>query len=145
MYTPETPLTYILTDVNTELRTATLKVREEGKRSGYVFSLVEISGQIATRIQMRRDGQFTSKGKEFMKLEDVEFTSTLQSKSYQENPLKLVKFIGSDRATPYKVQLVDDKGHKVNRYKNAAQKMVDSITYLRWQPSQFRRYVEITL
>ena len=85
----ETPLTYILSDVNTTERTTTLRVKGEGMRN-IVFRGASISGQLASRIQMKRDNAPTVSGKERLQIEGVEFTSTLQSSSYSENPLKLI-------------------------------------------------------
>ena len=139
----ETPLTYILNDVNTVNRTATLRVKEEGKRN-IVFRDLSISGQLASRIQLYRDNVPTRSGAKRQKLEEVEFTSTCASPSFNDNPLKLIKFI-KDEGPEFHVQLVHDKGRKVFEYKNAAQKMVEKVIYLRWQASQYLRYYEVNL
>lgn len=130
----EVKVMYKLTDVNLVKKSGVLKAKQEGTHFWIKYN-VSISGWLLSGIKAYRKNP---NGKA-RKLEDVVFSSTLMSESYEENPLKLIKFI-KDGVESFRVTFVTDKGYYVKRYQTAANTTIEKYGYKHWRKDQFIRY-----
>jgi len=135
----EVKVTYNLSDVDLKAKTGVLRVKNEGKHHGYKLA-VTVSGKLLHRIKLQMQSN------DARKYVGVDFTSTLMSPSFDENPLKLVEFSHPDKKPTYNVQLVTDRGFDVKTYFNAMNKRVDKfIDRANWKPTQYMRFFQYDL
>ena len=137
----EVKLTYTLKSVNLHNKSGVLHVKQEHLSKGKNV-IVSLSGQLAGRIKFAMKNPTHSKA---MKLVNVDFTSTLMSPSFKENPFKLVKFSEEGKEDRFHLQFVDDKGYSFKEYFNAMNKRVDKIVYHKWHPKQYLRFYPVLL
>ena len=134
----EVRVTYNLSEVNLANRTAVLRVRQEHLSKGHKLT-VSISGQLVHAIKK------SMKDIKARKFVNIDFTSTLMSPSFDENPLKLIKFSRPEGDPTFHVQLVTDKGHYFKEYSNAMNQRVKKIQFKHWKTSEFMRFWEVQL
>ena len=134
----EVKVTYNLRTVDFESKTGVLSVRQEGNRSGHVLN-VDLSGQLISRI---KHSMKDSKARKYV---GVDYTSTLLSPLFEENPFKLVRFNKEEGKPDFRLQLVTDKGFYFKQYTNAMNKRVDKIVFRHWKKSEFIRFWEVAV
>lgn len=134
METQNVKMVYKLTDVNINEKTGKLIVRKEHGKKETVLD-VSISGKLAYRIKKQREDDRR------MKYEEVEFKSDVFSKSFTENPLKLVEFRHPDESVDgYKVELVDQAGIDFIESKDFFNRTIRKVVYKTWKPENYMRY-----
>ena len=141
MHKQEVKLTYTLKSVNLHTKTGVLHVKQEHLSKGKNVQ-VQLSGQLAGRIKFAMKNPSHPKA---MKLVNVDFTSTLCSPSFEENPFKLVKFSEEGKEDRFQLQFVTDKGFTFTPYVNAMNQRVNKIKYLKWHPKQYMRFYPVLL
>lgn len=129
----EVQITYNLSEVNLALRTGVLRVKQAHLSKGNVIQ-VTLSGGLIAKIKTQ------IKDAKARKYTNIDYTSTLMSDKYEENPFKLIKFTHPGKPDTFKLQLVTDKGIKWKEYRNAMNQRVDKAIFLYWKPSQFIRF-----
>lgn len=137
----EVKITYNLSQVNLAKKTGVLKIRQEHLSKGKVIP-VTLSSQLVGKIKFNMKNP---KHKMAMKLIDVDFTSTLRSPEYKENPFKLIKFTHGDNPDTFKLQMVDDKGSYIKEYANAMNHRVEQRIFKHWKKSQYIRFWTVEL
>ena len=130
---------YKLTDVNIVNKTGTLHAKEEGKRA-WIKMQVELSGQLVSLINKGRSDA------DARQYEDVEFTSTLHSTSFEDNPLKLVQFNNPDGSLKnYQVKLVTDRGFDLVHDYDVFRRKISKPIYKYFDKYHFKRFVIVNL
>lgn len=138
----EVKITYNLSKVDLANKTGVLKIRQEHLSKGKTIN-VTLSAQLVGKIKFYMKNP---KHKMAMKLVGVDFTSTLKSPEYKENPFKLIKFThGEDNPDTFKLQMVDDKGSYIKEYSNAMNQRVEQRIFKHWKKSQYIRFWTVDL
>jgi len=133
----ESKVIYRLTDVDFKEETTTFKYKKDGARMFSIIKGVQVSKLLLYRLkEALRD---TNK----MALEDVDFCSTLMSKSFKENPFKLVKFVKNGELLNYKVELVFEKGFSKIGYLDIFKRRSDKVIHHYWKKENYLRFVEM--
>lgn len=135
---------YLLESVNVENRTGVLKIKPaEPANAKWLTILVSLSGLLTHRIKEEMyDG--LSKPDTFI---GTKFTSTVNSREFNENPFKLVKFIPkgkSDIPENYSLSLVIERFSPKEELKDAlGRKSMEIVKWRKTLPKYFMRYVEV--
>ena len=133
-------VSYKLSNVNIEERTATLRARPESHVGAWYKFDVELSPLLNSRIiQGRQD-------LDKMQYEEEVFTSTVNSNDFKENPLKVVKFINQDGTVKnYQVKLVSEAKPIIKYIKDMFGRRTKKYINQWYKKSQYQRYQEVQL
>lgn len=134
----EIQITYNLQSVDLVNKIGVLKVKQAHLSKGKTIQ-VTLSGQLIYKI---KEQMKNPKARKYLM---VDYTSTLMSPKFEENPFKLVKFIKEGEDDSFKLQLVTDKGHYFKEYTNAMNQRVDKIMYKHWKTTEFMRFWTVDL
>lgn len=141
----ETQVIYLLESVDFESKTGILKLKEDRKYAHWVKIKVSISPLLIYRIK-NNEYRGLMLGDRFI---GKEYSSSLNSNKYYENPFRLVEFVPdnkSDIPHNYRLELVFEMfSEKIERLNAFHKSVVVGYKNRMLQPSQYIRFIHKTV